>query len=294
MIRKMVVAALCLSSAVPSFAQNITKTAVATQFNQWKAYGSVNLAVGANPQVAIAPCAQTAGNANFFALTASTPILIKDPGNPAIDEVLTPTAIVAGSTCTATFTTVNAHTTPWYIVSGTYGLQESINAGTQTGVMNAVSLDSAWFNSGGTATTIYGAAGSPYMAIEAANLKPSPTWRWNGTNYIPTFSLLGIALPTIAAGAAAGSAPTVTTAPGSSGNVMTALVTTGTATTTGTLFTETVGTAPPSGNMDCTVQSIGANVPPAFTVGIVGGVATISVTVAPTVSTAYKFALACN
>jgi hypothetical protein len=204
--------------------------------------------------------------------------------------------VVQGGACTATFTTSNAHPAPWYITSGTFGLQDAINAVVATGVMNVVQLDAAWFNSGGTATTIYGAAGSPYVSIVASNLTPYPTYRWNGTHYIPTYSLLGSigTVPAIAAGAAAGSSPTVLTAAGSSGNIITADVTTGTATTTGTLFTETVGTAPASGNMDCTVQSVGANVPPAFTVSITGGVATIAVAAAPVVSTAYIFALACN
>lgn len=293
MIRKLVIAFLGLPLLVS--AQSLTKTGIATQFNQWRIQGSQNLVASANPLVAFTPCQISAGGVNFSAISASTPIRIYDPGNPSIDEVVTPTAIVVNSNgCTATITPSNVHTTPWYIGSGTYGLQEAINATVQTGVLNAVMVDSAWFNAGGTATTIYGAAGSPYVAIAAPNLEPIPTWRWNGTHYIPTYSLLGVALPTIAAGAAAGTSPTVTTSTGSSGNVMTANVTTGTATTTGTLFTETVGTAPPSGNMTCTVQSIGANVPPAFTVAISGGVLTVANAVAPAVSTAYVFAVACN
>jgi hypothetical protein len=292
MIRKLVIAVLCL--AVPSFAQNISGHVKASQFNNWRVAGSANLAVGANPQVSISPCSVTGGGLNFNALTASTPIKIYDPNNPAIDEVLTPTSVVTGSTCTATFTTANAHTTPWNIGSGTGGLQEAINAAAQTGVMNVVELDSLWHQFNGTASTIHAAVGSPYLSLQDATVSPNATWRWNGTNYIPTYSLLGIALPTIAAGAAAGSSPTVSTSAGSSGNVMTANVTTGTATTTGTLFTETVGTVPASGNMNCTWQSIGANVSPAFTVSITGGVATIALSVAPAVSTAYIFAGDCN
>ena len=290
MVRKIVVALLCLPLA--GFAQS--KVGIATQFNQWRAGGTTNLVAGANPLVSIASCAISAGGINTYALAASTPIKINDPGNPAIDEIITPTLVVQGGACTATFTTANAHPAPWYITSGTYGLQEAINATVATGVMNVVQLDSAWFNNGGTAKTINTAAGSPYISIAATNITPYPTYRWNGTTYIPTYSLLGIALPTIAAGAAAGSAPTVTTSTGSSGNIMTANVTTGTATTTGTLFTETMGTPPASGNANCTVQSVGANAPPAFTVSITGGVVTVAVAVAPVVSTAYIFALACN
>lgn len=294
MHRKIAVVLFCLAAAAGQ-AQTITKAGLASQFNQWRVQGNQNLAASANPLVSFTPCAISAGANNFNAISASTPIKIYDPGNPAVDEVVTPTAVVVNSNgCTATITPSNAHTQPWYIGSGTFGLQEAINATIATGSLNTVILDSAFFNAGGTATTVNLAVGSPYVSILATNITPYPTYRWNGTHYIPTYSLLGIALPTIAAGAAAGSSPTVTTSAGSSGNIMTANVTTGTATTTGTLFTETVGTVPASGNMDCTVQSIGANVPPAFTVSITGGVATIAVAVAPVVSTAYVFALACN
>lgn len=287
-----VIAIVAMLSALSGIAS--AQSVSATLFNQWKAYGSSNLAVGANPQVAISPCNETANQTNFFALAANTPIKIVDPNNPAIDEILTPTAIVAGSTCTATFTTTNAHATPWYIVSGSGGLGEAINASAQTGVMNAVTLNSAWHAAGWNASTIHGITGSSYLAIEDLAVKPNATYRWNGTNYIPTYALLGIAAPTIAAGAAAGTSPTVSPAAGSSGNIWVANVTTGTATTTNTLFTATVGTPPPSGAMNCTVQSVGANIPPAFTVAISGGVATIAVTVAPVVSTAYIFAGACD
>lgn len=293
MVRKIVIALLCLP--LIGSAQTITKAGVATQFNQWRVQGNQNLIASANPLVSFTPCLVQGGGSQFNAISASTPIKIYDPGNPAIDEVVTPTAIVVTSNgCTATITPSNAHTQPWYVGSGTFGLQEAINATVATGVLNTVVLDSAWFNAGGTATTVNLAAGSPYVSILATSITPYPTYRWNGTHYIPTYSLLGIALPTIAAGAAAGTSPTVTTAAGSSGNIMTANVTTGTATTTGTLFTETVGTVPASGNMDCTVQSLGANVPPAFTVSITGGVLTVAVAVAPTVSTAYVFGVACN
>jgi Tfp pilus assembly protein FimT len=295
MIRKMVVAVLCLI-AVPSFAQTIEHLAIASQFNNWRVAGSANLAVGANPQVAFTPClVQGDPNHQIQAVSASTPILIKDPGNPSIDEVLTPTAIVVTSNgCTATLNTTNAHTTPWYIVSGSFGLQEAINATTQTGVMNAVELDSVWHNFGGGANTIYAAAGSPYMGVIDVTIAPNVAFRWSGTHYVASYSLNGITGLTLAAGAAAGSSPTVANTANSTGNIMTANVTTGTATTTGTLFTETNGTAFTGGVQNCTVQSVGVNNPPVYTVATTSTVLTVAVAVAPVVSTAYIFNIECN
>jgi len=92
--KKIVVALLCLSAT--GFAQTITKAGIATQFNQWRAPGTTNLIAGANALVPIASCAISAGGVNTYALAASTPIKINDPGNPAIDEIITPTVVVQG------------------------------------------------------------------------------------------------------------------------------------------------------------------------------------------------------
>ena len=299
-MKKIVAALLCLAASA-GYAQSITGGGIASQFNNWKAYaqsgpyGNTNIAVGANT-ISVNPC-QVQGDTNHLipVFSANTPIKIVDLGTPSLSEVFTPTTVTNGG-CTATFTAANAHGSNYYFASGTYGLQEAINATTQSGVLNTVTLSAAWFNAGGTASTIYNAVGNPYIVVEAANIRPIPPYRWNtaSSHYIPVFSLLGIANPTLAAGAAAGTAPTVSNNAASSGNIMTANVTTGTATTTGTLFTETVGTPPPTGNMNCTVQNGGANIPPAFTWTTAAGVLTVTVAVAPPVSTAFIFNIACN
>lgn len=294
MIRKKIVTALlCLASIAG--AQTIAHQPVASQFNNWRAQGSVNLIVGANLAVMVSPCSQSAGGMQFAALAASTPIKIWDPGNTAIDEILTPTSI---SGCTATFTAANAHPTPWYITSGTGGLQEAINATVLSGQINPVILDTAWHQGGWNQQTAYNAAGNSNAPLIDVTIAPFVTFRWNGTHYLQTYAIDGVAASTIAAGAAAGTSPTVSVATGSSGNLMVANVTTGTATTTGTLFTITIPTAPPnsSGNPACVGQSVGANnFPVVLTIaGASGTTFTGAVSVAPPVSTAYVFAISCN
>jgi hypothetical protein len=288
MIRKQIVVAFLCLSAAAGFAQTVTHQPVASQYNNWRANGTTNLVAGANPLVPIASCAITAGGLNTYALAASTPIKINDPGNPAIDEVITPTVVVQGGACTATFTTTNAHPAPWYITSGSGGLQEAINAGTQTGVLNVVLLDAQWHSQGYGASTVGAATGNINVALSDVSISPAVSYKWNGTNYKPTYSLNGVTAA-IAAGAAAGTSPTVSNNVASSGNVWTANVTTGTATTTGTLFTETITASPnSSGNVNCTFQVVGANVPPAITfVPTSTTVATFTVASAPAVSTAY-------
>lgn len=298
MIRKIVLAASCLVGVAG--AQSIAHQPIASQFNNWRVQGNQNLAASANPLVSFTPCALTAGGASFNAISASTPIKIYDPGNPSVDEIVTPTAIVVNSNgCTATITPSNAHTQPWYIGSGSYGLQEAINSTVLSGQINPVILDTVWHQSGGTQQTAYTAAGNANAPLLDVTIVPSVAFRWNGTHYIQSYAINNVAIPTIAAGAAAGSSPTVSIATGSSGNLMVANVTTGTATTTGTLFTITIGTAPPgtsSGNPTCTATSVGSNnFPVALTVAGTGGTTfTGAVTVAPPVSTAYVFAISCN
>jgi hypothetical protein len=277
-------------------AQTVTHLGVASQFNNWKVQGNQNLAVGSNTLVSFSPCLVTAGGTNFNAVAASTPIKIYDPGNTAADEVITPTAIVAGSTCTATLSPSNAHTMPWYIGSGTAGLQEALNAVALTSALNVIELDSVYHAFGGGAATAYAAAGNANVTLTDVTIAPPVSYRWNGTHYVPNYSINNIASPTLAAGAAAGSSPTTSNNAGSSGNIMTANVTTGTATTTGTLFTETVGTASPGGgNLNCTVQSVGANnFPVPITLSASTTVLTATVATAPTASTAYVFNVGCN
>lgn len=280
-------AMLSLSSGL-AFSQSIAHQPVASQFNNWRAQGTTNLVAGANTLVPITACSLSAGGYNFYALTASTPIKVNDPGNPAIDEVITPTVVVQGGACTATFTTSNAHPAPWFITSGSGGLQEAINAGTQTSVLNTVILDAQWHANGYGASTIGAATGNINMALSDVSISPAVAYKWNGTNYKPTYSLNGVTA-TLAAGAAAGTSPTTSNNVASSGNLWTANVTTGTATTTGTLFTETITASPnSSGNVNCVFQVVGANVPPAITfVPTSTTVATFTVAAAPAVSTAY-------
>jgi hypothetical protein len=295
MIRKIVVAFLCLP--LIGSAQSVTHQPIASQFNNWRVVGNQNLAASANPLVSFTPCALTAGSYSFNAVSASTPIKIYDPGNPSADEVVTPTAIVVNSNgCTATITPSNAHTTPWYIGSGTFGLQEAINAGVLSNQLNTVILDTNWWQAGGTNSIIYAAAGNANASVLDVTVSPFTAYGWNGTHYVGSYSILGTALPTIAAGAAAGTSPTVTNAAGSLGTAMVANVTTGTATTTGTLFTETVTAPALSRAVNCTLpRSIGANAyTGAITFSSAAGVATFSVAVAPAVSTAYVFEVNCN
>lgn len=292
MIRKLALAVVSFCLPMAGMAQSVEHLAVASQFNNWNAYGSVNLVAGANTNVSISPClVQGDPQHGIPAVAASTPVFIHNTGSPQTDEIVTPTSVVNGSTCTATFTTTNAHPTPWYITSGSGGLQEAINASAQSSLLNVVELDSVWHAAGFGYGTIYAAAGNANLGLVDVTLAPSASFRWNGTHYASSYTV-NSGTPALAAGAAAGTSPTVANTTGSTANLMTANVTTGTATTTGTLFTET-NTAFASA-MNCSVQSVGVNNPPAFTYSATSTVLTVSVTVAPAVSKPYVFNVSCN
>lgn len=284
------------SLSLTCMAQTVANQPIASQFNNWQAFGSQNLVAGANTLVSISPCSQSAGGVNFYAVAASTPIYIHNAGSPTTDEIATPTSVVQGGTCTMSVTVTNAHPTPWYITSGSFGLQDAINSTLLTGQINPIILDTKWHQFAGSQQTAYNAAGAYNAPLLDVTIAPSVAFRWNGTHYIQTSAPNGFTA-TLAAGAAAGSSPTVSNATGASGNLIVANITTGTATTTGTLFTETVTASPnSSGNISCTARSVGANAFPVVLTQTPASttVATFTVAVAPPVSTAYVFAISCN
>ena len=106
---------------------------------------------------------------------------------------------------------------------------------------NTAVLDSKFYSQaasiGGAAAIIHAATASPTLSL--LDLTQAPNVAYQSVSSVYTaYSNTGGAAPTAAAGAAAGTSPTGPTNVGN-GNTFTVSLTTGTATTTGTLFTET-------------------------------------------------------
>lgn len=238
--------------------------------------------------------------------TVYNPVLITD-ANPAMSEIVTPTSTVqAAGACGFAATTANQHTS-FTLGSGTAGLQEAITNQLQAGPPSSVMLDNFWyqlvFGLPGLPTPeslIKAAVGSPTVQIVDTTTSPWTYWRWSGSAYAAATTLTGgTAAPTAAAGAAAGTSPTGPTNTGD-GNTISVALTTGTATTTGTLFTETWATTnaflyPPA----CKVWSSGTNPFSAFTAAVTypsgtHALLTLTATSAPAASTAYAFKVVCN
>lgn len=242
-------------------------------------------------------CTASASGGQFFPFATNAPVLIVD-ATPANTDVVTPSTVTnAASQCGFTASPSHSHYS-FQIKSGTAGLQESLNAlaSPTTAYPATINLDRNWFATaasipGTTPLTIIGAAAGNGHAFLVDITSGAPIYYvWNGTAYASGTWTNG--KPTAAAGAAAGTSPTISDAG-------TALATTvslaaGTSTTTGTLFTLTWGTGKgftyaPSG---CTVTSNGTNSFTTFTSAISGTstpVLTVTATSAPTASTAYSF-----
>lgn len=230
------------------------------------------------------------------------PVLITD-ANPALSEIVTPTSTVqTSSSCGFAASTANSHTS-FVLSSGTVGLQEAITNQMQQVVPGNVILDQYWFTQVRALPTnplpqtlITTATGNTSVAIVDTTTSPWMYWRWNGTAYAATSYSGGTSAPTAAAGAAAGTSPTGPTNTGN-GNSMTVALTTGSATTTGTLFTETYANTAFKYIPVCSVWNYGVN-----TVGITYAVTwstdhavlTVTAPVAPVAATAYAFKIYCQ
>ena len=252
-------------------------------------------------------CNSMGQNVPFFVFATTAPVYIAD-SNTANSEIATPSAVVntAGS-CGVTMAPSHTHNS-FQLRSGTAGLQEAINSVKASGGTPAyIILDRNWWAlanqlPGTKGLTIVGAAtGGPGAILEDTTIVPALYYIWRGTSYSATTQAWTNAPPTATAGAAAGSGPTI-----ANGNTSTQLsgtvsLTTGTSTTTGTIFTETFLTAAAGGfgystGGSCTVtQTSGPTV--GFTSAIAGTTRVLTVTVSTPVlvdSTAYTFAYNCN
>lgn len=235
----------------------------------------------------------------FSAFGASNaPVFINDTGTPANSEVVIPSAIFS---CGVTISPAHSHTT-FSLNSGTAGLQDTLNvvATAATAYPIDVLIDRNWYAQAVTipgttpAAMIAAAKGATAAYLEDVTTAPHTFYVWNGTNY--TVGTWTNALPTVTAGAAAGTAPAISNK-GTAG-VGTVQLTSGTATTTGTLFTEDW---PTTGSFQyaptCTVTSIGTpftTFTVASTFASSHATLTVTATSAPAVSTVYLFSFSCK
>ncbi len=119
------------------------------------------------------------GGKNFAAFSAGTPIKIVD-SNPNLTEVATPSSVYI-SACSVNMATVYNHVPPFYLTSGTGGLQEAINANQTKDGPNTIVLNAEWYKliAPGNAASII------------ASVHGIPTWDWKTLLPHPTRSTSG-------------------------------------------------------------------------------------------------------
>lgn len=295
---------LALAACIPlAHAQNFTTpTTQPWYFAKDFAYQVPSQAANTYQWVPASVCRGNANGIGFFPFAVGTKVLIIDQ-TPASNEVVNVSAISnTGARCQISIAPSNNHYS-FQIVSGTAGLQESVNVLQGAVAYPAlVILDRLWYTQaaavpGTTPAAIIGAlAGNGSVIVEDVTTAPA-------TFYVPGSTSTYVAgtwtnvKATAAAGAAAGTAPTISNT-GTAG-LETVNLTEGTAPTTGVLFTLTW---PTTGSFlyapVCTVTSTGANAAPAFTfaTSFASSAAklTVSVSVAPVAGRAYQFQTSCK
>jgi hypothetical protein len=179
-MKKVVLVVIALACGFPAlWAQNAGQI-IAAQYGEFQVSGSTIGGFYFPP----ATCQVTAGGKNFNAFSAGTPIKIVD-GNPNLTEVATPTSVFL-NVCSVNMVTAYNHVPPYYLTSGTGGLQEAITANQTVNGANTIVLDAEWYsliqgqNAANIIASVHGIAD---LGLEDVTTTPSTFYQWNGTQY---------------------------------------------------------------------------------------------------------------
>ena len=160
-------------------AQNVENQIIASQYGQFQVQGTGENSYVFSPTA----CQVTAGNKNFSALRQGVPVRIVDPGNHALDETVN-AGLVNISVCSVQLAARNRHVPPFYLTSGTAGLQEAINANAASGPANTIIIETGFYALGGTTSVITSVTGgTANLGIVDVTTTPYTWYQWNGANY---------------------------------------------------------------------------------------------------------------
>jgi hypothetical protein len=154
---------------------------IAAQYGEFRVIGTTTGGFSFPPDT----CQVSGGGKNFAAFSAGTPVLIVD-GNPALNEVATPSSVYINA-CSINMTTVYSHVPPYYLTSGTGGLQEAITANQTADGPNNILLNEEWYKlipPGTAASIIASVHGIPDLGLEDITTTPYTFYQWNGSQYV--------------------------------------------------------------------------------------------------------------
>jgi hypothetical protein len=184
---------LLLIACARLHAQNIEGQIVASQFGQFQVPGTGDESLEFSP----ASCQVSGGGKNFSAFEVGVPVKIVDT-NPALTEIDTPTNVFLNA-CSVAMTTTYPHSTPFYLTSGTGGLQEALTNGIETGGgPTTVILNADWYTQvkpANPATVLASVKGSTSLGLVDVTTTPYTYYQWNGTNYAAIANAGGATLP---------------------------------------------------------------------------------------------------
>ena len=168
---------------VPCFCYTQAQNAgqiIAAEYGEFQVPGSAAGGFSFPP----ATCQVSGGGRNFAAFSAGTPIKIVD-SNPNLTEVATPSSVYLGA-CSVNMATVYNHVPPFYLTSGTGGLQEAITANQTNDGPNTIVLNAEWYrliSPGNAAGIIASVHGITDLGLEDITTTPYTSYQWNGSQY---------------------------------------------------------------------------------------------------------------
>ena len=179
-MKKILMAVLALAACFPRAQAQSAGQIIAAQYGEFRVTGSTIGGFYFPP----ATCQVSGGGQNFAAFSAGTPIKIVD-SNPSLTEVATPSSVYINA-CSINMATVHSHVPPFYLTSGTGGLQEAINANQTTNGPNTILLNAEWYKliaPGNAASIIASVQGIPDLGLEDVTTAPYTFYQWNGSQY---------------------------------------------------------------------------------------------------------------
>lgn len=180
-MKRLIFALLSLLCTPHLQAQNVEGQIIAAQYGEYKVPGQSTGGFTFPSDT----CQVTGGGKNFSAFATGVAVKIVD-ANPAQTEIATPSSVFI-TQCTINMSTANQHVPPYYLTSGTGGLQEAITAN-QQGIAgaNSIILNSEWYaliKPRSAATVIGSVQGNTQMPLVDVTTTPYTWYQWNGSAY---------------------------------------------------------------------------------------------------------------
>ncbi len=179
-MKKILLVLLALVACFPRAQAQSAGQIIAAQYGEFRVTGSTIGGFSFPP----ATCQVSGGGQNFAAFSAGTPVKIVD-SNPNLTEVATPSSVYI-TACSVNMATVHTHVPPFYLTSGTGGLQEAINANQTTNGPNTILLNTEWYKliaPSNAASIIASVQGIADLGLEDITTTPYTFYQWNGTQY---------------------------------------------------------------------------------------------------------------